>query len=262
MAKFAKNTKQAADVWVGMTIQPNTYYELETSEYAKWANDSKVLADVASGDLIIAKKDNGSKDIVDVAEAINFLKDDLVEVDDDGRQIIRAASTYRGWRYLARPVEFETSKLNSVYTSNWQETDRADYTIKYFDDQGAELTAGTQTELDSSCVKTVITISPTFDYDLIGGHIHQHTTPTANIRMWVVAGAIQLGTAGTKEFVGGLNMKYMGTDEQIETDGRASARMNVATTGIPVPTNEIQLIITHPAGHNHELMVVLEYFRP
>jgi len=101
-----------------------------------------------------------------------------------------------------------------------------------------------------------VTLKPDYDYDIIGGSIHQHITPVSDVRLWVVAGAVELGALGLKEFVGGLNMKYMGINEQIETDGRASARMNKTTTGVPYQTNQLQYIITHNAGHQHELMLV------
>ena len=184
-----------------------------------------------------------------------------VEIDDDGRQVTRTAATYKGWRYLAHVLEMETATLNGVFSSDWQGTSRSDFTIKYYDNTDTELVAGTQAELDANCVKTVVTIKPSYDYDIVGGNVHQHTTPTENVRMWVVAGATELGALGVREFVGGLNMKFMGINEQIETDGRASARMNHTTTGVPFQTNQLQYIITHPVGYQHELMIVVEYFR-
>jgi len=185
------------------------------------------------------------------------------EVDDDGRQIVKSATTYKGWRYFAHTIEVESATLDSAYSSDYTGADRTDYTLKFYDSENTELTAGTQAELDSDCVKTVITLAPAYDYDIIGGKIHQHTTPLENIRLHVIAGATDLShLPGTiKEFVGGLNMKFMGVNENIETDGRAGARMNLATEGIPVATNKLQYIITHPAGERHELMIVVEYFR-
>lgn len=71
MKKF-KNNKQIADVWLGQEIQPNNYYEISTLELINWQNNSKVLADLGSGDGII---NNGTSDILDVAKAINYLLD-------------------------------------------------------------------------------------------------------------------------------------------------------------------------------------------
>jgi hypothetical protein len=186
-----------------------------------------------------------------------------IDSDQDGRSIQRAAATYKGWRYLAHPIEVTTSKLNGCYSSNWEGIARTDCTIKYYNDQDVELTAGTQAELDTDCVKTVITLAPSHDYDIIGGNIHQHTTPTQDVRIWVIAGATDLAyLPGTvTEFVGGLNFKYITEGSSIETDGRASARLNLTTTGVPVPTNKMQYIFRHPVGFQHDLMIVVEYFR-
>lgn len=67
-----KNTKSEASTWCGMTIEPAAYYEPEVFELDRWRNNSLVLTDIASGDLIIS---DGTVDITDVAAAINLLKD-------------------------------------------------------------------------------------------------------------------------------------------------------------------------------------------
>ena len=187
-----------------------------------------------------------------------------IEIDDDGRQVQKSAATYKGWRYLAHPIELTTSKLNGCYSKDWTGTDRSDFTMKFYDVNGTELVAGTQAELDTDCVKTEITFAPAYDYDIIGGNVFQHTRPTTDIRMWVIAGAIDLkhlpGTV--TEFVGGLNFKFVSAEDHIETDGRASARLNQTTEGVPVPTNKMQYTFCHDAGHQHDIMIVVEYFRP
>lgn len=192
---------------------------------------------------------------------IKYSKDSELEVDTDGRQITKVAATKKGWRYLAHPIEIETSKLDSIYEQDWTLADRDMCTVKYYDTNNTELTAGTQIELDDNCVKTVINFKPSFDLDIIGGNIHQHTTPTENIRLWVTAGATELGALGVKEFVGGINLKYITPGSEINTDGRASARLYKDTEGVPYQTNQMQFIITHPVGVQHELLIVVEYFR-
>lgn len=186
-----------------------------------------------------------------------------VEIDTDGRQIIRNATTKKGWRYIAHPFELETSTLDGCYEKDWTESSRGTCTLEFFDDSDTKLIAGTQTELDSDCVKTVLTFFPDFDYDIIGGNVHQYIKPSDDVRLWVIAGAVDLSyLPGTvKEFVGGVNLKFITPENKIETDGRASARLNKTTEGVPVNTNKMQYIIRHPAGYQHQLMIVLEYFR-
>jgi len=187
----------------------------------------------------------------------------LTEIDSDGRQVTKSATTYKGWRYLAHPVEVETSTLNSLFCEDYIGTTRPGCTLQFFDSNGTELVAGTQLELNLNCVETVLTIAPSYDYDIIGGNVHQSTPPTQDLRIWVIAGATDLkhlpGTV--TEFIGGINLKLLPEGDQLETDGRASARLNLTTEGVPTPTNKLQYILRHPVGFQHKLMVVVEYFR-
>jgi hypothetical protein len=185
----------------------------------------------------------------------------MTEVDSEGRRHIRQAAAKKGWSYLAHVIEFETSTLNGCYSKNWQEVDRGDVVMKFYNSSDVELVAGTQAELDANCVKTVITWSPSYDYELIGGNIHQRVSPATDVRLWVVGGAPELGALGVREFVGGLNLYYMGADEAIETDGRASKYMKKTTTGVPFNTNQMQTVIRHDIGMQHKIKLLLEYFR-
>jgi hypothetical protein len=195
---------------------------------------------------------------------------DKVEVDSEGRQILRNAFGKKGWSYLAHPIEFTTSKLGACFSEDWQGNSRTDFVFKFYNSSGVELTAGTQAELDSNCVETRITLSPDYDYELISGKIEQHISPSVDIRMWVIGGVIDTtnnypweyptGTFNVKEFASGINLKYMGPDQEIETDGRASKFM-CKDKGLPYNANQLQFVIKHPAGHNHDIMILMEYFR-
>lgn len=96
MHKF-KNNKATADVWCGQSIEPAAYYEIQPGELLKWQNDSKVLSDIGSGDGVM---NDGTADITDVAQAINFLKNLQVrevvtqlEKDDKGLRTFCAFQT-------------------------------------------------------------------------------------------------------------------------------------------------------------------------
>ena len=196
----------------------------------------------------------------------------LQDTDTEGRQISRNAYGKKGWSYVAHPVEFTTSKLNECFSQDWQGNDRTDFTFKFYNSSGVELVAGTQVELDTDCVETRITIAPDYDYEVISGKIEQHASPSVDIRMWVVGGVINTttnypweypvdsGIFYVKEFASGINLKFMGADQEIETDGRASKFM-CKNKGLAYNANQMQIIIKHPAGHKHDLMVILEYFR-
>lgn len=132
-------------------------------------------------------------------------------------------------------------------------------TAKFFDVNDVEITV--QATADTDCVRTEIYFKPDFDYEIISGNIHQRVAPSDDVRIWVIGGALELGTLGTREFVSGLNMYYMGADEGIETDGRTSKYMKKTTTGVPYNTNQLQYTIRHTAGTKHKIMFVVEYFR-
>lgn len=239
-----------------MLIEPSAYYEIEEFEKLKWQNNSKVLVDISSGDLIV---NNGTIDITDVASAINFLKEiDTKEVDTDGRQIIRAAAGKPGWTYLTHPIEFQTSKLNSVYDKDKDGADKGVSSIKFYDVDNVEVTA---VENESSITKTVILFKPGYDYELVAGSIQQISTPSSDLRIWVVGGVIEYGGVYVKEFCGGVNMAFFSPEESLKTDGRAAKYMKKDMVGVPYQTNQLQIIIKHTAGYQHRLLLVLEYFR-
>jgi len=77
MAKFVKNTTGGDKIWCGQTVSAAAYYQIEPLEEIKWANDSALLIDIASGDAVIAKTDDGTTDFADVSSAINHLKDEV-----------------------------------------------------------------------------------------------------------------------------------------------------------------------------------------
>lgn len=256
-----KNIDSQNHIVLGVELAPNEIYTIPDSKRIKASNNDFILDNIS---LNILQIGNGTNFFETTSEQINYLKGlELKEIDDDGRQIIKYATTYKGWRYLAHVIEVETACITGVYSQDWTGSSRGDYSLNFYDDQDVELATGTQAELDTQCVKTVVTFAPTYDYDIIGGNIHQQASPTEDLRLWVIAGATDLSHLPdtVKEFVGGLNMKFMGADEQITTDGRASARLNVATEGVPVPTNKMQYIFRHTAGFKHKIMIVLEYFR-
>jgi hypothetical protein len=254
--KKIKNNKINADTWCGMEIQPNIYYEIQSTELSLWQNNSKVLVDIACGDLVV---NDGVNDIVDVALAINYIKEiEITQVDTDGRQIIRAAAGKPGWTYLAHPVEFQTSKINSLFEKNSLNVSRGISSLKFYDIDNIEVT---NSENETSIVKTVLLFKPGYDFELIAGSIQQIQAPTSDLRIWVVGGMIEIGGPYVKEFCGGVNMIYFGDNESLKTDGRAAKYMKKDTAGAPYQTNQLQAVVRHEAGYQHKLMLVFEYFR-
>jgi hypothetical protein len=251
-----KNNKQASDTWCGMGIEPASYYQLEFFELNKWQNDSKVISDISSGDLII---NDGDSDIIDVSDAINVLKEkDPKEVDLDGRQVIRAAAGKPGWTYLAHPIEFQTAKIGSVYDKDKDGADKGISSIKFYNADNVEVTA---VENELSITKTVLLFKPGYDYELVAGSIKQINTPSSDLRVWVVGGIIEYGGPYVKEFCGGVNMAFFSPEESLKTDGRAAKYMKKDTVGVPYQKNQLQITIKHAAGYQHRMLLMFEYYR-
>ena len=182
----------------------------------------------------------------------------LQEIDEQGRQILRVAAGQAGWVYLCHPVEFETSKIGSLYEKLSSGTDRGCSSVKFYDINNAEVT---DAQNEASIVKTVLLIKPSYDYELISGDIQQIDSPSTDVRVWVNGGIIELGGAYVKEFAGGVNMRFFGTNESLKTDGRAAKYMKKDIVGVPYQANQIQIIVKHNAGVQHKFMLLLEYFR-
>jgi len=75
MAKYIKNEDNVVHTWCGTPIEPGEYYMIPDQDKLKWANDSQLIIDIASGYAAVAKTDDETTDFTDVSEAINYLKD-------------------------------------------------------------------------------------------------------------------------------------------------------------------------------------------
>lgn len=71
MVKRVKNNTGAPRAWVNQEIQPGEYYQIQSEEETRWANDSTLLTSIAAGDAIV---NDGDSDLTDVNQAINHLK--------------------------------------------------------------------------------------------------------------------------------------------------------------------------------------------
>ncbi len=203
---------------------------------------------------------NGKADQVDFET--NYKANVNQEItDNSNRLLVRPVAAKKGWVYLAHPIEVETSKLNSLYSKDADNTDFNGITLKFYDSNDVELIAGTQTELDNNCVKTVLHFSPNYDYELIGGKIYHSIKPTTDIRVWVQGGIFELGPNYIKTMIGGINLKNINESNHVNIDGRASKYMQKDITGLPYQGNQMKFIIKHNAGINHKIMVTLEYYR-
>ena len=242
----------------GQLILTLEYYELLPTEQSKFANSSEVISAITNETIIVSKSNAPSDHITDYAEAINYLKGDILDIDAQGRQVLRVAAGQAGWTYLAHPIEFETAKIGSLYEKLVDGTDRGTSSIKFYDVNDVEITDPLD---EANIIKTVVLFKPPYDYELLSGDLQQIEAPNFDCRIWVIGGILELGGAYTKEFAGGINMRFYGSNESIKTDGRAAKYMKKDITGVPYQGNQLQIVIKHVAGMKHKLKLVLEYFK-
>lgn len=246
-----KNNKVVEGTWCGQTIQPNEYYSIQRSELPRWQGNESVIVDISSGDLII---NDGDADFVDIAEAVNYLlQAEIREVDGSGRQVVKTAAAQVGATYLANMCKITTGL--SISSLKWDGS-AGDYSVKFYNASDVEVSSG-----DVNCVTTIVTMEPTYDYEIISGKVHVAEKSTEDVELWVLGGCTDLkhlpGTVA--EMVRGINFKYV--QSSVISDGRSSKYMSYSTAGIPYPTNKLQFIIKHPAGHQYSMLVAVEMFR-
>lgn len=198
----------------------------------------------------------------------------LSDKDDTGRDVVRTASTDKGWAFKFHCVELTTAKANGHYSKNWKGEEAFSNVIyKFFDDTGAEVDP-------SMATKSVLTLDLGDDYDIIAGSIMQYKRPELagtpqDVRLYTLIGIFDPtgtpfdpdgpGTAWKEqvtEFVGGINLKFVTDKGEIETDGRSGKKLfRVVNSMIPFNQNQIQIIVNHPAGFQHDIQMSVQYYR-
>lgn len=184
--------------------------------------------------------------------------------DSDGSALSRTKITTTGWHYQAHGLEFETSKLNSLYSRKPDNTDYNFSIIKFYKDVSGvetEIVGNdlNQTFLDANCIKTVVDWEPTSDIELIAGSLKQKVIPVQDIHFWLV-GVPDVAEAygGSKPFVVNVDLAYIGLENGISVDGRAPKYMSYSAT---YHTTKLRLIFRHLVGFNHKLHFVFELFK-
>lgn len=184
--------------------------------------------------------------------------------DSDGSPLSRIKTTATGWHYQLHGFEFETSKLNSVYSKKVDGTDYGFSTIKFYKLDGSNEVQITgddlnQTFLDNNCIKTVVDWEPTHDIEIIGGMLKQKSMPISDIRVWVVGVPdVQEAYGGSKPFVVNVNLSYIGVEEGVKVDGRSAKYLTYDAVN---HTSKLRLMFRHSAGFKHPMNMIFELFK-
>lgn len=235
---------------------PSKYVYLRTAKsYVNELKDFKKLNEEEFNSIVQDIK-NGKHPNYKITEA--------VDKDPSGRAIFRSAATIKGWHYQAHSIQFEVNKLNSIYNKDADENDLGFAELKIYDASGSECT--TQLSADTNGVKTVVTWKPDFDFEIISGNVRQATKESIDSYVHVRLQSATGFPAPHDWFVvpftqGGINLKYIGADEVLKTDGRASKLVKAGTNG-----DYFEVIINYEANvltnnNRHEMSVIFEIYK-
>jgi hypothetical protein len=177
--------------------------------------------------------------------------------DTDGSPLQRIKVTATGWSYQLHGVEFKTSQLSSIHSKKADGTDFGFANIKCYDSDNDLIE--TQELADTDCVKTVIDWEPTHDYEIVGGMFKLASLPEVDVRLWVIGVPdVPVEYGGSKEFVTSVNIKYIGLEEGVRADGRASKYL---AHNAQYHTNKMRLVLKHPAGYKQDFQMIFEIFK-
>ena len=277
MIKYLKNEDTVEHTYQGTPIAAGAYYLIPSDEHAEWAADEDLLADIALGLIVVARSDDGTTDM-GISDGIDWLKGvDQTPRDSDGSPITRPKHTKSGWHYEPRSIDFFTAEYKSLYNRKHDGniisagTDYGDASLKFYDDQGAELSYQQtgheseteqqfQTRLDNDCVMSVMDWQPTYDMDIIGGYLMVCDAPTTSTYLWtIVAPEVPEVMGGQVPHVaGGWNLRFFNANDRIQVDGRGIKTMAYD----PVyNSNKFRTIVKHSAGQKIGLQIVFEHFK-
>lgn len=230
---------------------------IETDQmYKLWAVDDAMI--------FTCNIDKNPSDLTDLNDFNNNFKANcnkkITDVDNQGRKVMRVAAGKAGWTFSSIPIEFTTSNSTGLYAKLVDGTNRSGVNIKFYNNSDQEITNYGLLDINlNACTKTVIEFEPPYDYEIIGGSVQQLMQPSTDVRLWVIAVPdISENNGGSKEMIGGINLKFIDPTDKVEADGRASKLMTFNAT---YHTNKLRLIIKHNAGVKHDLLLVLEMFR-
>lgn len=258
-----RNNTSEEKIWL-KTFTANEEYIVpsDNSLATKYSVLDSLLIAISNGEASIG---NGIQFFTTVNEQINWLKnEDNTPKDSDGSPLQRIKITTTGWHYQLHGIEFETSKLNSLYSKKPDNTDFGFGVMKFYKDVSGsevEITGDdlNQTFLDANCIKTIVDWEPTHDVELIGGCLKQKTIPTQDVHLWVVGVPdISEQYGGSKPFVVNVDLAYIGLEDGVSVDGRAPKYLTYNATN---HTSKIRMIFRHPAGFNHKLHMIFELFK-
>lgn len=264
MKLIIKNTSSNPYIYVSnsLIIPAEQIVEIAPNYWFDLFSDIEFRKDLRLNNLTIS---DGIQfyDFPESEEYIKYLNDvtNYNNRDPDGALVVRTKAAKKGWSFWAVPIEITTSTISgSVYCKLSNEQDISGISCKIYDSDNQEITTPGPSDVNlQSCVKTIVDFEPPFDYEVIGGDLRVSTNPVQDVRLWIIgAPDIPAQFGGSKEFVSGLNLKFLSVDSSFSVDGRVTKFLKYD----PVThQSKLRLLIKHSPGAQINMQFVLHLYR-
>jgi hypothetical protein len=182
--------------------------------------------------------------------------------DADGAKIQRPKAAKAGFAFQFHTTEFTTAGMTSSYSGyrnealnpiTRQRTDLGFTTIKFYDENGTQLTEPPQM---TNAVWTVVDWETNHDMEIVGSVLLQRAAPDQPVILW---SHLAPGIVNYPFMQGGLDLSIMPADHVIDMDGKVSKYLSAT---LPIPgCNKIRLTLFHPAGYQYTGQVAFMFYK-
>jgi hypothetical protein len=190
---------------------------------------------------------------------------------------VRTANCVKGRRLHARYISFTTASDQTFDNTGINNQDFGDVTYKMYKwVEGSRV----ETTTDAEAEETWIIFAPPFSYEICGGDVdvpaELPVDQPEDLDLWElhVAGnmTLEIATGGAvartdlianprAKFKKGKNVGVDSTLNPAEMPYNDPAQNYPLTGGLPYPTNEIVLVVKHPAGKQGEFQLHLQLYK-
>ncbi len=197
----------------------------------------------------------------------------IEKLDSEGHREMKKIVSLDAFHYEPRSLDFETSKLGSLYNRKhdnggiYAGTDYNDATLHFYNSSDVELVQGAgesdvdfQTRLTSGCVKTVMYFTPTFRYAIRSGVLMLREEWTYDGYVWcMIAPHLPEAVGGQAPFLsGGYNMRFFPAKSYIRMDGESTFTIEQDTTYY---SHRIGLVVKHTTGDQKGIQMIYELYK-
>ena len=212
-------------------------------------------------DVDLPDAEKPTLDAVVAAHDGTYVAPPELDIDQDGRQVVRAAISKKGWKLYYAGISFVIAQPNSArwykydFTTN-QRVDRGWASVRLYDATGADITSTVASDptQEVNVVVTELRVQPPFDLELVGGMLDLPAAiPAGEWTVWAISAPnIPAAYGGQHPFVEGMRIDGFYDAGRISLDGRTPKYLRSADLNPPNGRyeNELSIIVQHPSGLN------------